>query len=102
DIGAFEYGAIPVNSFNSANEFQVRVYPNPANEYVTIDIENIGNLTDYSVIITNILGQDVFQSEINQSIIKLDSRNWGGKGLYFVNIINSHGVTIDRKEIVIQ
>jgi hypothetical protein len=94
--------ATSLNEINSTNEFQFKVYPNPAKEYVTFDIQNIEILTGYSLKITNILGQEIFQTEINQPIFKLDTRNWGGKGLYFVNIINSYGVTIDTKKIVLQ
>ena len=94
--------ATSLNEINSTNEFHFKVYPNPANEYVTFDIQNIENLTDYSLNITNILGQKIFQTEIYQPIFKLDCRNWGGKGLHFVNIVNSFGVTIDKKKIVIQ
>ena len=80
----------------------LKIWPNPTNDHITIDNGNIANCTGYQIIISNTLGQQVFQSAINQQQFYIDMSTWGGNGLYFVNIINAQGVTIDTKKIVLQ
>jgi hypothetical protein len=89
-----------INPPNNINTF--KVYPNPANDHITIDNGNIANLTGYQVKITNSLSQQVFQSAITQQQFYVDLSTWTGNGIYFVHIIDGQGNTIDIKKIVLQ
>jgi hypothetical protein len=80
----------------------IKVWPNPTNDHVTIDNGNFATLKGYQLKISNTMGQQLFQSDINQQQFYIDMTSWGGKGLYFVNIINAQGVTIDTRKIVLQ
>ncbi|MFZ4400267.1 MAG: LamG-like jellyroll fold domain-containing protein [Bacteroidales bacterium] len=80
----------------------IKVWPNPTKDHITIDNGNIANMVGYQLKITNSLGQQVFQSAINQQQFYVDLASWTGNGIYFVYIINGQGQTIDIKKIVLQ
>lgn len=90
-------GFAPPNQINT-----IRVFPNPANDHITIHYGNFTSMTGYQLKIENSLGQQVFQTSISQQSNYLSLNNWGGNGLYFVKIINPQGNTIDIRKIVIQ
>ncbi len=83
-------------------ENTIRIWPNPTYDHITIDAGNLNTMSGYSIRIVNALGQQVFQSAINQQQFYLDLSNWTGNGIYYVNIINPQGVTIDTRKIVLQ
>jgi hypothetical protein len=85
---------------NLSNDFQI--FPNPTYDHITIDAGNLNTMSGYSIRIVNALGQQVFQSAINQQQFYLDLSSWTGNGIYYVNIINPQGVTIDTRKIVLQ
>jgi hypothetical protein len=80
----------------------IKIWPNPTNDHITIDNGNLANLTGYQIKISNALGQQVFQSAITQQQFYVDMSTWGGNGIYFVNLINAQGVTIETRKIVLQ
>jgi hypothetical protein len=90
-------GFNPVTFNNS-----IKIFPNPTNDHITIDYGNFASLNGYQLKIENSIGQQVFQTNINQQSNYLSLTNWGGNGLYFVRIINPQGNTIDIKKIVLQ
>ncbi len=79
---------------NKANNFNI--YPNPSNGTFTVDTKK----NDYKLIITNILGEIVYQSEIKnpQSEIDLSKQP---KGVYFVQMTYEDKNTFTKK-IVLQ
>jgi len=90
-------GFNPVNYNNT-----IKVFPNPANNHITIDYGNFATLNGYQLKIENSLGQQLFQTNITQQTDYLSLNNWGGNGLYFVHIIDAQGNTIDIRKIVLQ
>ncbi|MCF8424245.1 MAG: T9SS type A sorting domain-containing protein [Bacteroidia bacterium] len=80
----------------------IKIWPNPSNDHITIDNGNLANLTGHQIKISNALGQQVFQSAITQQQFYVDMSTWGGNGIYFVNLINAQGVTIETRKIVLQ
>jgi hypothetical protein len=80
----------------------IKIWPNPTNDHITIDNGNLANLTGHQLKISNALGQQVFQSAITQQQFYVDMSTWGGNGIYFVNLINAQGVTIETRKIVLQ
>ena len=89
-----------INQPNNSNT--IKVFPNPANSHITIDYGNFVIMNGYQLKIENSIGQQVFQTNINQQTDYLSLNNWGGNGLYFVHIIDAQGNTIDIRKIVLQ
>ena len=84
------------------NQNTIRVFPNPANDHITIDYGNFSIMNGYQLKIENSIGQQVFQTNISQQSDYLSLNNWGGSGIYFVYIIDAQGNTIDIRKIVLQ
>jgi len=77
--------------FKTLEELGIKVYPNPAYEYVNIDLLN-SEKTKVSII--NILGGVVFNKEIVESE-KIDLTKLN-KGIYFLNLENSNGKSVKK------
>ena len=77
------------------NDNQVKVYPNPTQDVVTVEAEDMTSISVY-----NTLGQCVLQKEIAASQTLLDLQDMA-PGLYLLRIVTSNGifskyVSIDR------
>ena len=90
-------GMTPPNNINT-----IKLYPNPASTHITIDYGNFALMNGYQLVIENSLGQQMFQTAINQQSNYISLASWTGNGLYFVNIIDPQGNTIDIRKIVLQ
>jgi hypothetical protein len=95
NMGIVTYNPITYNN-------TIKIFPNPANNHITIDYGNFATLNGYQLKIENSLGQQLFQTNITQQTDYLSLNNWGGNGLYFVHIIDAQGNTIDIRKIVLQ
>ncbi len=74
---------------------EVKVYPNPANEYTII--EALGSRID-KVEFVNLLGQKVFATEVNESVIKINTTHLL-TGTYFVKIYFNNNVVTKKINI---
>ncbi len=92
-----------ITSFNPVTfNNTIKIFPNPTNDHITIDYGNFASLNGYQIKITNSLGQQMFQTPINQQSNYVSLASWGGNGLYFVYIIDPQGNTLDIRKIVLQ
>lgn len=80
----------------------IRIYPNPTNDYITIDYGDYTNLSGHQLNIINAQGQQVFQTTITQQSDYVSLGSWTGSGLYFVHIIDGQGNTTDIRKIILQ
>ncbi len=87
---------------NSLNTVVVKVYPNPAKDYIVVDLGASSLVDGYSIRVCNALGQSVFESEIHQQKLNLDLSNWSGKGIYLFEILNKEKVVKAKKTIILK
>lgn len=92
---------LPTTSIPSITA-QMRVFPNPTVEYITIDADNMEDFSNYTISITDISGTEVYNSIITDSSLSVDIASLGDPGLYFINIINEDGIVLTTKKIVLQ
>lgn len=79
-----------------------KIYPNPTNNSLTIDCgNNFENIKNYSIKITNNLGQTVHESTITEQKNNINLLNWTGKGIYYLSIIATDKSIIETKKIVL-
>jgi hypothetical protein len=80
----------------------VTIYPNPANDHITIDCGNLANVSGWNIKITNALGQEVFNQPMNTQQYLVPLNGWSGQGVYFVKIYNAQGTLVNTKKIILQ
>lgn len=89
-----------VNPPNNSNA--VIVYPNPAHDHLIVNNGNLSLMTGYSIKITNLLGQIVFNQPVNQQQFYIDLSTWGGNGTYILYVLDAQQTVKSTKEIVLQ
>lgn len=102
DTLVFNANITGFNPITYAN--QVKVYPNPASDNLVIDCgTNYTGLNGYSIRITNLVGQVVYDSPVASQItnIQLNPPAWVN-GTYLVQFIHPNGTIQDTKRIIIQ
>jgi hypothetical protein len=85
----------------SNNDFEiknVKIYPNPANTFFTIDLGN-EIYTDNVINIYNVIGQEVYSNKIINSVFDIN-KTWNGEGVYFLKILNKNGEILISKKII--
>ncbi|MEY2692376.1 MAG: hypothetical protein RIT03_766 [Bacteroidota bacterium] len=80
----------------------VTIYPNPANDHITIDCGNLANVAGWNIKISNTLGQEVFSGAMNTPEYVVPLNSWGGQGLYFVRIYDAQNNLVNTKKIILQ
>lgn len=80
----------------------IKVYPNPTKNLITIDNGDIQKMNGYSIKIINSLGQQLYQTAINQQQNTVDITQWGGNGMYYLQVIDASGNIIEIKKIILQ
>jgi hypothetical protein len=92
---------LSANSFESPKEL-ITIYPNPTNSKISIDCSLQSNLIGSQVKISTILGQEIYNSKINQLVTEIQLSSIASSGVYFVQIINAQGQIVDVKKILLQ
>ena len=80
----------------------VTIYPNPANDHITIDCGNLANVSGWSIKIFNTLGQEVFSGAMNTQQYLVPLNTWSGQGVYFVKIYDASNHLMNTKKIILQ
>ena len=67
-----------------------------------IDNGQFEKMTGYKLKIINGHGSTVFESMIDQKIFDLDLNTFGGKGVYYVQLMDTSSQIIEIKKIILQ
>ncbi len=78
------------------------VYPNPANDQITIDLGNKSTSKDWNYKIVNTLGQEVLNGVLSAQQNTIDLNNIKGQGVYFVKVYDSANTLLDTKKVIIR
>ena len=73
---------------------QVAIYPNPADNQITIEAANIENVT-----IFNMMGQKVYESAVNTNNVVLNMSDFNA-GMYMINVKTAEYETSQRISVV--
>jgi uncharacterized repeat protein (TIGR01451 family) len=87
--------ATPTLISNKSKSPEIKLYPNPTNGFLTLE-----NLTlNSSIIIKNILGQTIFNTQVSNQKINLDLRLYNN-GVYLIEVVQEK--TVITHKIVLQ
>lgn len=76
---------------NSSDKTNMKVFPNPTSGIFTI----ISKENEYKLIIINVLGEHVYQSEIKNPKAEIDLSKYPA-GIYFINIKTEKGAAVQK------
>lgn len=77
------------------------MYPNPANDALTIDFGEISLCEGYSLVIYNSVGQLVYSTNVLNQMEVVDVSTWAD-GTYLISVINDTGTEVETKTLIIQ
>jgi hypothetical protein len=80
----------------------IKVFPVPTTTQVIIDNGNFSTMGSYTAKIVNSIGQQVFQSVINQQQFVIDANTMSGAGVYTLYITDANNKVVGVKKIVLQ
>lgn len=88
---------IPTNPI----ETEVKVFPNPANDILSVRIDEYQEATDYSVNLFDILGNSIVKEFIENEITTIDISTFA-VGIYTLTISDALDQTVATKKVIIQ
>ncbi len=77
-------------------QLTMNVYPNPFNERINIELTK--NINNGEIYIFDMLGKQVYRARINGNKTKISTATLR-KGIYFVRLVSTEGIIINRKLI---
>jgi hypothetical protein len=80
----------------------LKVYPNPARDYLYINTGDYSRMNGYKLKIINQLGSTVFETNVEDPLYQVNLSTWSGKGLYFIQLIDDGNMIIDIRKIILQ
>ena len=80
----------------------LKVYPNPARDFLYINTGDYTMMNGYRLKIINQLGAVVFETNVEDPLYQVNLSTWSGKGLYFIQLIDSGAMIIDIRKIILQ
>lgn len=87
------------NSINELDNKLIKLFPNPSNGFVNLEISHH---TNCQIILTNILGEEVLSKSFNSNKLQLNLNKLDSKGTYFIKVLNSTGNVIAIKKLIYQ
>jgi len=91
---------VSVSGVNKATN--IKVFPVPTQNKLTIDNGNFSILGGYSIKIYTALGQLVYAQTISQQQYTVDLANWTGIGVYSLQVLDNNGAIIGTKSIILE
>jgi len=80
----------------------IKFYPNPTKEILFIDNGNYKAMSGYSIKIVSLTGAVVYNQPITSQQVQISMNEFGAKGLYIAQILDSNNAIVDSKKIVLE
>jgi hypothetical protein len=81
----------------------IQIFPNPTKNVIIINhAAFVSGKNSNSVKITNLLGQNLYTSAINNNSYTIDLSTIGTTGIYFIEILDHDNKTITNKKIILE
>ena len=95
NVGTLSYNPVTYNN-------SITIYPNPAKDRITINCGTLSSVTGYQIKISNLLGQEVFSTTLNQQQYSIPLNSWTGKGIYLVTVYDANRNLLTTRKIDLQ
>jgi hypothetical protein len=92
----------PLSVIQNSLKTELKVYPNPADKVLNVELSNFNQMMGYKLSINNSLGQTVYSQELSQAQFSIDLSSWKVAGTYFVELIDQKGNKVESKIILVK
>ena len=89
-----------INSQYNTNT--IKIYPNPAHSFIIINTGNYDEMSDYTIRIQNLLGQQVYKTLTNKPEFQIDINDFGGYGTYIVQVLDNLNRSVANRKIILK
>ncbi len=93
--GGADFTLIPVDNIENPS-LELLVYPNPTEGILNLKLSDDDSDSEYSLIIYNTMGQEVFSGEFVEQINLYNLE----KGLYLLSLMNDKGIPVVNKKLI--
>jgi len=95
----FETTSTPVTGLQTQKLSELQIYPNPASDYVNVDLTGL-NGGEYEIVIYNSVGQSIKVVKTTDSLNRIDISELN-EGLYFV-VVKNEGNPISKSKLIVR
>jgi PKD repeat protein len=88
----------PLGVMNITNQKQVNIYPNPTNGEFTVDLHNAFDKAE--LMLYNVLGQQVYNSELNLGTTQINLMQ--PSGVYLYKVLSLNGKMLSQGKLIIK
>jgi hypothetical protein len=92
----------PLSVIQNSLKTELKVYPNPVDKVLNVELSNFNQMIGYKLSINNSLGQSVYSQELNQAHFSIDLSSWKVAGTYFVELVDQKGNKVESKIILVK
>ncbi len=97
-VGRYEYSLVGINEQTNLSN-NIELYPNPASNYITLDLGMFENIEFLTYKTLSIDGRELFSDEIKNQKTKIEVSKYNN-GFYFIQISDKKNVLITKKIII--
>ena len=81
----------------------IKVYPNPAKDFVIIHTgQNFNLMNDYTIKIVSLTGTTVFESNITMQQFEIDANDFGNTGLFLIQILDENNNIVENRKLLLE
>ncbi|MBA3663795.1 MAG: T9SS type A sorting domain-containing protein [Bacteroidetes bacterium] len=87
---------------NEIEDIQLKIYPNPANDILNVELKKQNSNEDYKIEIVNILGQLLIEEKmiLNTTVATINTKGLVN-GVYFLNLKSSNSTKVTKMFLII-
>jgi len=98
----FEYAKVTGITSASDTQNKLKIYPNPAKDYVTITFGDYTKTNGYFMVIRDVIGKSVYSAPIIHESTNLGVKEWSGSGLYIVQLFDKQNNLIETQKVIVR
>lgn len=80
---------------------KIEIYPNPTNDFIVVKNTFFNDMSSYSVLITNLQLQSVYQSDFEANEMKVEISSLGNDNVYLLHILGPQGDVLETRKVLL-
>ena len=89
------------SAIGQIENMEFKIYPNPTNDIVKIEINEQLAKMKCTVRVMDVLGKEIFRTNLNDVQTEISFRNFEAKGVYLINIYDDKEIRLNSERILI-